>query len=148
MFSPTDKSEAPEISTVASGSVVSTSTSTSSVQASSSRTSPSATSLPSTWNNDKDVSLDKATSRVTTYSYVLAPSAEVTTTVSEFSPSMRPESPEITYVAFGSRVSTLTSTSLVPGSSSTTSPSSTSEPLTVNPISSVLVPSPTNKVTK
>ena len=85
-FSPVARSLSPEISTVASRSVVSTVTSTSVVPGSRSTTSPSATSFPSTWNTAREVSMPKRTLRVTKYSEVFSPSAEVTVTTRMFSP--------------------------------------------------------------
>ena len=117
VFSPATRPKSPSTEKVASASVVSTSTSTSVTPGSRSTTSPSATSLPSTWNTANEVSLDSSTSRVTKYSSRLFPSAEVTTTLSRFSPVTKPESPSMVKLAFGSRVSTTTSTSVVPASS-------------------------------
>ena len=85
-FSPVARSLSPEISTVASRSVVSTVTSISVVPGSRSTTSPSRTSLPSTWNTARDVSMPRSTLSVTTYSAVFSPSAEVTVTTRMFSP--------------------------------------------------------------
>ena len=65
VFSPATKSVSPEISTVASGSVVSTSTSTDSVNASSSTVSPTAVLLPSTKTSTTVASLFKFTYKVT-----------------------------------------------------------------------------------
>ena len=62
---------------------------------------------------------------------MVSPSAATTLTTSVFSPVSRPESPVMVKVASASVVSTLTSTSVVPFSSSTTSPSTTSLSLTV-----------------
>ena len=92
-FSPVARSLSPEISTVASASVVSTVTSTSVVPGSRSTTSPSRTSLPSTWKTAREVSIPRRTFKVTRYSATFSPSAEVTVTTKMFSPATRPESP-------------------------------------------------------
>ena len=86
MFSPVTRSLSPAISTVASGSVVSIVISTSVVPGSRSKTSPSATSFPSTWNTASEVSMPRSKLRVTKYSAVFSPSAEVTVTTKMFSP--------------------------------------------------------------
>ena len=75
------------------------------------------------------------------------PSALVTVTTKVFSPVTRPESPVMSKLAFGSSVTTSTSTSVVPGARSTVSPSTTSEPFTVKDARSVIEPSGTTKVT-
>ena len=65
MFSPATRSESPVISTVASGSVVVTSTWTDSVPAAISIDSPSTTSMPSIKICSTEVSVLRATFRVT-----------------------------------------------------------------------------------
>ena len=62
---------------------------------------------------------------------MVSPSAATTLTTRELSPVSKPESPVMVKVASASVVSTLTSTSVVPFSSSTTSPSTTSLSFTV-----------------
>ena len=68
---------------------------------------------------------------------MVSPSAAVTVTTRVFSPVTRPTSPVMTKVASASFVSTFTSTSAVPFSSWTTSPSTTSLSLIVKVASEV-----------
>ena len=87
--------------------------------------------MPSTCKVAREVSELRATTRVIVYSVEVSPSAAVTVIRSVFSPVTRPTSPDTTTVASESVVSTVTSTSVVPLSSSKTSPSETSSPFTV-----------------
>ena len=73
--------------------MVSTVTSTLSVRGSKSTVSPSATSVPLTWNVEREVSVFKATFRVTSYSSEVSPSAAVTVTAKVFSPATKSVSP-------------------------------------------------------
>ena len=94
VFSPTTRSTSPTISTVASGSVVSTATSTASVPPSSSIVSPSTASLPLIVMLLTVTSVLKATFNRTMYSVVLS-SAAVTVRVNVFSPGTSSASPDI-----------------------------------------------------
>ena len=104
-------------------------TSTEVVPSSSSTTLPSSTSTPFTWNTARDVSVFGSTIKLNVNVWVVSPSAAVTVTTSSLSPNARSVPPEISTFASESVVSTSTSTSVVNGSSSITSPSTTVAPL-------------------
>ena len=85
-----------------------------------------------TSNTARLVSLLTRTSRITMISSMVTPSAAVTVTLSSFWPVARSVAPVTTKSASASDAITSTSTDSVPVGSSTTSPSITSTPLTVN----------------
>ena len=74
----------------------------------------------------------KATLKVTTNSNTLSPSAARTETTRSLSPATSSSLPAISTVASESEASATTSTEVVPASSSTTSPETTSVPFTWN----------------
>ena len=109
--------------------------------------SPSETSEPLIVKDTSSVLVLCGTTKVTSQSEKVSPSAAVTVTVKTFSPTTSSSAPKISNEALASVVSTVTSTSVVSSASSTTSPSATSLPSTWKTEVVVSVPSNTFKIT-
>ena len=85
-----------------------------------------------TVNTDKVASLFKATTKVIVETSIVSPSAAVTVTVKVFSPGCKSVSPTTSTKASASVGVATTTTSVVPYSRGTLSPSATTTSLTVN----------------